>query len=154
VTIPVFVVASEDDATVSTKDTIEFFKNAKNKLNQMILYSRRDLSPNEVMTGEAATSVEIVKSNFPAERILSSAHTAIVLPASDSHYGKEGDYKNCEHYFGESEEKYRLCKTGQADFIGEIGDENLSMGVVQRLMYNPNYQGMEQSLEKFIGSLS
>ncbi len=148
VTIPVFIVASEDDATVSTPDTLAFFKKTENRLNRMIFYSAREIPSDEV-----ADRMEIVRSDFPAERIVSSAHTALLLPASDTHYGAEGDYRNCLHYLGKTTEKYPLCKEGKEDFIGEVTDENLKKGVVRRLMYNPNYDGMERALEAFIGSL-
>jgi esterase/lipase len=149
VTIPVFVVASEDDTTVSAPHTLEFFKKTENRSNRILFYSAREIPSDEV-----TDRMEIVRSDFSAQRILSAAHTGLLLPASDPHYGKDGDYKNCSHYFDETTEKYPLCKAGKEDFIGEVTAENLEKGVVRRLMYNPNYDGMTEALERFIHSLA
>jgi len=148
VTIPVFIAASEDDTTVSTPETVGFFRKATNPLNRMILYSAK-ATPAPDPTGR----VEVVNSLFPEQKILSSAHTAIVIPPSDPHYGKEGDYANCMHYFGKAPEKYAFCKGKKEDFQGELTDENLGKWVVRRPMYNPNYDALKVTLKKFIDTL-
>jgi hypothetical protein len=97
--------------------------------------------------------VTLVKSSFPDRRILSSAHTALVLRESDPHYGINGDYANCLHYFPKVPDKYRRCKDKKEDYLGELTDENLKKGVIRRLMYNPNFSGLASSLGEFIERL-
>ncbi len=145
--VPVFIAASQDDATVETTGTVEFFKQTENPLNRMILYSA------DVAALPATDRIEVVNSRFPEERILSSAHTALVVPPSDPHYGAEGDAVGCEHYFDDDPEKYALCKSKKEDFRGEISDANLRQGVVRRLTYNPNFDALKVSLEQFINAL-
>jgi hypothetical protein len=97
--------------------------------------------------------LEWVNSVFPEQKILSSAHTAIVLPSEDTHYGVEGSYSNCHHYFPCDMEKYEMCvKYPQRMLQGEITAENLRAGVMKRLMFNPNFELLKISLQKFIGS--
>ena len=146
--IPVFVAASQEDTTVDTAETVAFFKQTGNPLNRMILYSADPTS-----LAQTDPRIEIVGSHLPGQRILSAAHTSPVLPPSDPHYGAQGDYASCQHYFDSDPEKYALCKSGKEDFRGEIGDENLKKGVVRRLTYNPHFDALKGSLEQFIAAL-
>ncbi len=100
--------------------------------------------------------MEIVNSVFPDQHIIGSAHTAIIVPASDAHYGEHGDYTYCTHYtfaVNKTSEKYALCSNKKEDFLGETTGENLKKGVIRRLMYNPNYPAMTRSLKRFIDTL-
>ena len=148
--LPVFIVASEDDGSVITDATIEFFKDAIHPLNELVLYSTKNDFQAPGVTREKVT---LVKSSFPDLRILSSAHTALVLPENDPHYGINGDYANCLHYFRKGLDKYRRCKDKKEDYLGEITDENLKKGVIRRLMYNPSFGRLASSLGEFIERL-
>ncbi len=147
IAVPVFVAASLDDATVKTAGTLAFFKRTLNPLNRMILYSA------EAASFPMIDRIEVVNSRFPEQRIISSAHTAIVVPPSDPHYGAEGAAVGCEHYFDDDPAKYARCKSKNEDFRGEISDANLAQGVVRRLTYNPNFDMLKVSLEQFIDTL-
>jgi esterase/lipase len=146
---PVFIAASEDDATVNTEATLEFFNSAIHPLNTMILYSANQNSSKS----DVSEKIKKVNSAFPERRILDSAHTAIVLPPTDSHYGAKGDYANCAYYFPKEASKYDNCKNGKYDYLGEVTSENLKKGIIRRLMYNPNFTALEESLKSFIDSL-
>ncbi len=151
VTIPVFAAASMDDTTVETPATIEFMGRTQNSSSKLVLYST---DVNNKPDGIAAEKLQMVNSVFPERKILSSAHTAIVLPPEDSHYGAAGDYSNCNHYYPGEMEKYAACNTKQAaDFQGELTEANLKAGILRRLMYNPNFTALEGAMKKFIQSL-
>ncbi len=147
--IPVFVAASAEDATVYTDATLEFFENAIHPLNTMILYT---IKPGTENHGHSEKLTE-VNSIFLDQRILGSAHTAIVLPPDDPHYGENGDYANCIHYFPDQMHKYERCKNDKYDYLGEVTENNLKKGILRRLMYNPNFQSLENSIKQFIDSL-
>ncbi len=85
VTIPIFMAISEDDASVITPGSIAFFEQAKNPANRMILYSKNGEISNK------ATQIEIIQSAFRDQHIISSAHTAIIVPPDDPHFGKEAN---------------------------------------------------------------
>jgi esterase/lipase len=149
--IPVFMAASVDDVTVDTTATIQFMASATHPNSHLVLYGN-DLGkqPKNFPTEK----LEWVNSVFPEQRILSSAHTAIVLPSEDTHYGVEGSYSNCHHYFPCDMEKYEMCvKYPQRVLQGEIIADNLKLGVVKRLMFNPNFEALKISMQKFIESL-
>jgi hypothetical protein len=149
VEVPVFVALSEEDTSVVTSATKEFFsKVAVNPKNRMVLYAS-----DKAAVSNANNKTEVVSSAFPDKKILSSAHTAIMLPVSDPHYGGQGEYANCAHYFGQKMDMYNACKSSSWQYLGELTEDNLKKGVVRRLMYNPRYDEMLVSLKRFIDSL-
>lgn len=148
--LPVFIVASKDDSSVRTEAIFDFFKEAIHPLNTLLLYSTQDkLEVPDV----SVAKVVLLKSAVPGRRILSSAHTALVLPETDPFYGVNGGYANCLHYFPKALEKYRRCKDRKEDYLGEITGENLKKGVIRRLMYNVKFESLKSHLVGFIERL-
>lgn len=150
ITIPVFIAASADDATVDTSATLEFFKQAVNPRSKMVFYSSKVAS---FPAGLDVSRVEVINSAVPGRKILSSAHTAILLPPSDPHYGVNGAYASCLHYYPKHMERYRACKSGNGNYLGELTDDNLKNGTMQRLMFNPHFDGLKVSMNKFVATL-
>lgn len=149
--IPVFVAASADDATVKTSATLKFMAHACHSVAKLVLYTAR---PEKFHSSFSAGQLELVNSVIPAQKILSSAHTAIVISPEDKHYGVDGEYANCVHYYPREMQKYAACMTNPAaNFKGEVTDENLEAGILQRLTYNPHFGALEVSLKQFIGKL-
>ncbi len=149
INIPVFVAASLDDATVDIRATLKFMARAGHPGSRMLLYTT---GADTLSLGIPAEKLELVNSALPAQKILSSAHTAIVLPAEDRHYGIGGDYCNCTHYYPGDPEKYAACNKGAADvWQGEITVQNLKVGILRRLMFNPHFAMLKASMKQFIG---
>jgi esterase/lipase len=148
VTQPVFMAISEEDSTVSTPASLAFFEQASNPLNRMIFYST-----NRKSFSNKRSQIEIVESVFKNQHIIGSAHTAIILPPDDPHFGRDANPAACLRYFNVEPKKYLLCKDKKEDFLGETTDENLKKGVIRRLMYNPNFDTLKISLKRFIDSL-
>jgi len=142
--IPVFVVASADDATVVSAATLNFLRRVKHSLRKMLWYAAAN--PQQA-------DVEWVKSALPEKRILSSAHTAVVMSPDDAHYGESGEYANCLHYFAQDDEHYSACRSSQVAWLGEVTPQNLKYGLLRRLMYNPQYAAMEAAMRNFIERL-
>lgn len=151
VNIPVFTAASADDATVGTSATLEFMARAKNKHSRLVYYSTE---AGAYPPGIPEHKVEMVNSVLPAQRIASFAHTSIMLPPQDAHYGAAGDYSNCLHYYPDDMEKYAICRSNAPTVSqGEVTEKYLHAGVVRRLMYNPCFAQLEASMHRFIASL-
>jgi len=149
--IPIFCVASTDDKTVNTSATVEFMAKQGLPGNKLILYtgSAKDFSL-AVKQAEA----ELIECVFPEQKILGSAHTAIVVPPEDEHYGAHGAYANCLHYFPLEMDKYNACVSHPRDcWQGEITPANLKAGLLRRLTYNPHFAEMKDSLRIFIKNL-
>ena len=140
--IPVFIAASEDDATVRIGATLRFFERIAHPSKWMLLHG----------VGTAPLPPSVERTNSPDPHILSSAHTAIVIPPDDPHYGAQGCYASCGHYRG-CPEKYRRCKNRQEDFLGEISHKNLRKGVIRRLTYNPCYDTLVTRLMAYTQSI-
>jgi len=151
VILPVFAVASQDDTTANTPATIEFMAHAHHPSSRLVLYTT---DTGKLPPGISAEKLELVNSALPEQKILSSAHTAIVLPPDDPHYGAAGDYSNCIHYYPDDMEKYAACINNSGDiFQGEITEANLKTGTLRRLMYNPNFAALKTSMKRFIDNL-
>lgn len=151
VRIPVFAAASQDDTTVNTSATIEFMARTLHPSSKLVLYST---DARKVPPGISSEKLELVNSVIPEQKILSSAHTAIVLPPEDTHYRLAGNYSNCLHYYPDEMGKYDACNNKpKEDLQGELTEENLKAGTLRRLMYNPNFAALKISMKKFIDSL-
>lgn len=152
VTIPVFAVASQDDVTVNTDATVAFMAHAPHAANRLVYYYS---DAGKIPAGLDKDKTECVSSVFPEHKIVSSAHTAIVLPREDTHYGAQGEYCNGIHYYPGEMERYAAACNRQAEQIwqGEITEQNLKAGTIRRLMHNPNFAAMKAAMRQFIDSL-
>jgi len=160
--IPVFVAASEDDTTVSASATLEFISLTRNPVSKMVLYTTdAEQSSSILPEGKrvvddliGTAKLELVSSIFPEQRILSFSHTSIVLPPDDQHYGVLGDYSNCVHYYPDDIDKYAVCNNNPRQVLqGELTEKNLKAGIIRRLMYNPEFSSLRDSMRKFINLL-
>jgi esterase/lipase len=163
VDIPVFAAASADDTTVAASATLEFFAHTRHPSSKLVLYTTdtenfsSGFPEGKRAVGELGRTakLELVNSVFPEQNILSFSHTSIVLPADDTHYGASGDYSNCVHYYPGDIEKFAACNNNpHKDLQGELTENNLKAGILRRLMYNPNYSELKDSMRKFIDDLS
>jgi esterase/lipase len=146
--IPIFSALSIDDATVNSAASLAFMAQATHPNKHTVLYAAQDLHLTQ-------KNIECVVIRDEQQHILSSAHTAIVLPDDDAHYGKSGDYANCTHYFPEQPTHYAAClRSDIAINRGEINPDNLQQGVMKRLMSNPKFAQLKTSLTEFIASLN
>ncbi|TAN71298.1 MAG: alpha/beta fold hydrolase [Gallionella sp.] len=146
--IPVFAAASQDDTTANTPATLEFMAHARHPSSRLVLYTT---DTEKFPPGIPVEKLELVNSVVPEQNILSSAHTAVVLPPDDPHYGAAGDYSNAIHYYPDDMEKYRACNGKSEEvFQGEITEANLKAGTLRRLMYNPNFAALKISMKRFI----
>jgi len=149
--IPIFAVASEDDITVNTSAIFEFFSRVNHPSSKLVLYTTE---PEKYSPDFLADRLELVNSVVLGQRILSSAHTAIVMPPEDKHYGEAGEYSNCVHYFPGEMENYAAClKHPEHDLQGEVTRRNLAAGIMRRLMYNPHFAALKISMQNFIDRL-
>ena len=143
--IPVFAAASADDATVNSNATLRFMQRTRHASCKLVWYATSKPEQN---------NVEWVNSAVPEQSILSSSHTAIVMPPEDAHYGAAGVYANCLHYLPHDPDGYATClASAQVAWYGEIQEQNLRHSPLRRLTYNPHYAALESSMRKFIGTL-
>ena len=150
--IPVFAAASLDDATVDASATVAFMQQAHHPTNRLVLYTTDAAVFRAAL---AAENLELVNSVVPEKKIFSSAHTAIVIPPSDTHYGEAGEYANCLHYYPDAMAKYTACITHpESAQQGEVTENVLVSGLLRRLTYNPDFAGLMVSMSRFIDGLA
>ena len=86
---------------------------------------------------------------------------ALTLDSEDEHYGLEGDYRHCTHYFLDQEMLARCKQTasssdelcfGERAAIGSQGYPQFGQhcSVVRRLTSNPQFGQLTALLDKFI----
>ncbi len=149
--LPVFTAASADDVTADTSATLNFMMRMPHPSSKLVLYAT---DGGKHIHGFPEEKLELVYSVMPEQRILSSSHTAIVLPPDDTHYGATGDYSNCTHYYPDEMEKYDTCNNKPNEVLqGEITEQNLAAGTLRRLMYNPHFAALKISMRRFIDDL-
>jgi len=149
--LPVFTTASADDTTADTTATLNFMMRIPHASSKLVLYAADE---GHHALGFPEEKLELVNSVVPEQRILSASHTSIVLPPDDVHYGTEGAYSNCTHYYPDEMEKYNACINHPDTVLqGEITPQNLAAGTLRRLMFNPNFAGLKRSMQRFIEKL-
>ena len=149
--IPVFAATSQDDTTAFVAATLDFMAQARHPSSKLVLYTT---GTNKIPLSFPQQKLEQVNSVVPEQNIISSSHTAVMLPPEDAHYGVNGEYSNCAHYYPGKIEQYTACSLNPPGMLqGEITLQNLEMGTLRRLMYNPNFAALKISLQRFIGEL-
>ncbi len=149
--LPVFTAASADDTTTDTSATLNFMISLPHPSGKLVLYTS---GSGKHLHGFPEGKLERVNSVVPKQKILSFAHTSIVLPPDDAHYGEKGDYSNCTHYYPNEMEKYNACNDQSDEVLqGEITEQNLAAGTLRRLMYNPHFAELKISMQRFIAKL-
>ena len=92
---------------------------------------------------------EFVMSSFPNQKIYGQSHLSLIVPPYDPYYGKNGVYKDCEHY-KEDSEIFNLCKSDKVLHQGEAIKRNMKKGPMRRLRYNPLWDSMVKTIKSFI----
>lgn len=150
--IPVFVAASAEDATVDSSATLEFMAHhAPHPCSRLVYYTTNPLI---FPIGIPQNKIELINSVIPAQNVISFSHLSIVLPPEDAHYGVQGEYSNCLHYYPDDMKKYAACLTNSPQILqGEVTEQNLRAGIMRRLIYNPHFAALKTSMQQFIENL-
>ena len=154
--IPLFVVVSEHDQTIATEQTlvlIEQWQQSKTSLNNkhttLVYYGDKENIP-LVLADNITITVPSCPATGLCQEVFDIAHTGTTNAPTNAHYGLNGQYRNCGHYVKELV-RYLKCKQSDNVAKGELTEANLANHqLLQRLTYNPYYQQMLISMEKFL----
>ena len=152
--IPMFVVASEVDQTIDTEKTLTILNRwnkaetrADAKKDMLIYYGH--WKKLDRMSQDIEIHIPECGNQLICSKVLGISHNAAPNSPKNPHYGASGNYKYCEHHFGE--DTYNACKTMPVAPIGEITASNLtSNSVIRRLTFNPHYDHMTARMTDFI----
>lgn len=142
---PLFVVASENDATINSPAILDWFARQQGEPKRMLYYS----------TGhpDVPADVEVMNACLPEQRIRSYSHTSLLQSPENPHYGEQGALRFCTHYYRLDPDKYRRCKAGEEDCLGEMFDKYGDCSVIRRLTWNPGYSEMLGEIRCFLDKL-
>ena len=149
---PVFMALAADDETIDTATANTYFcNNIKNSKKRMLWYHGKN---NNLTKCTGITEVHHVPNKLPDKnRFINHSHTSIPWHASNTHYGIDGKYSHCLHYFNDTQQ-YSGCKTDNHATL--YGSRNLSTQdipenqLLRRSTFNPNFDKMMQSIVLFI----
>ena len=154
--IPVFIVASEHDQTIETKQTLVLLdqwqqvENALNNKHTTLIYYGNKANVPLALAEKITVTVPDCLATDLCNSIFDIAHTGTTNAPNNSHYGINGQYQNCGHYLKDLE-RYLQCKQSTKVAKGEVTEVNLTNHqLLQRLTYNPYYQQMLISMQEFL----
>jgi esterase/lipase len=145
--LPIFVQQSADDMTIDAAATLKLFLNNTNAKSKLLWYAEN----NDVESYHDAR-IKIINGALPAQRILDMSHLSYSMPPDDKIYGIHGEYRDCLIY-SERSVLWEHCKTGDDNYFGEVTAGNLARYLVQRMTFNPFYEGMLRELGGFVGAV-
>ncbi len=138
--IPILVVSTTDDEVVSHRAIVKFMQQQHNSQNRLLIYGNHT-EPSKVTTVTRTSA-------YPAEKILDFSHLALVIPPTDPHYGRQGDYQDIRHYQGIR--KFLVHSQQGERYRGATSLYNLRHYHLQRLTYNPDFNNMLTYIDRFI----
>jgi len=152
--IPLFVVASEHDQTIETKQTLALIEQwqqvesaEKNKQTTLIYYGNK---ASVSLTSDINVVVPSCPTSELCNEIFDIAHTGTTNAPNNPHYGANGEYRNCGHYIKDMN-IYKACKQNEQVIKGEVTSNNLNHELpMQRVTYNPYYQEMLTEINNFL----
>lgn len=140
--VPVFTVLSLEDETVNPRAILDYMAVRVHPLSHTLVYTRHQATALPAMT--------VVRTYFPDEGVLSLSHLGLMIPQHDPDFGWYGTGKSCGHYFRGDRATYASCMAGDRAYLGEITEENLQEGVVERIGFNPFFYDMLEILDTFV----
>lgn len=161
--VPVFMVLTDVDNTIDSQSAANWLVELRTKIaatepDTVIMY-RSTLAGQAIENGVDLTEAmkQQSKVKFIGKKVMpksafgasSIAHTAILNAPTNSHYGVNGVYQNCNHWLSEPE-KFIGCKRS-GEHVGEISGEDLAKyPKMARLTFNPYFDHMLTQLRAFI----
>jgi esterase/lipase len=143
-TVPVFAALSDQDITVDSDRTFDVFRRkCSSDLSQMIVYT---CFPDR-FPPDASGRVAVVDSRVPQLRILSFSHMSLIVPPTDPHYGKDGDYVYSPHPLLRQDDK---DVPPSEVYYGELLRSFKKRHHVRRLTWNPYFAEMLARIDRFV----
>lgn len=136
--IPLYLVSTPEDETISHQKALNFFLKQKNPLNRGIIYTKN-------LKLEVPSSLKCRMSTYYNEKILDFSHIALAVSSEHPHYGKKGDFTEFSHYQNKDQEL-----KSKSIYYGAVSKGNLKNYYVQRLSYNPDFDYLASDIEKFL----
>lgn len=132
---PVMIVATDTDESVSTNTILNWFANANQANNHLLLYSRSFTSDDPRIT--------VRTSFYPKQNIVDFSHICLPTSPDNPYLGMNGEFKDYLHYPDLPPYEY-------PKIIGSTSNKNLLANRLQRLTYNPDFDFMSRDMLDFL----
>lgn len=136
-TIPLFVVMSKDDETISDGAILSFFNRQSHPDSRLLIYASDNYEHNDAR-------IELRKSSYPELKILNFSHTCLMISPENPLLGRDSQYADFTHY----PNGHAIKPTNL--YSGAVTKENLKKYTISRLSYNPDFHYMLQKLDEFL----
>jgi esterase/lipase len=147
---PVFVGITADDKTVSSKATIQYFREHSPKNSRMLVYTNK---PNHLQ------DTRIVKrpASYPEMSIANISHVAIPAAPNNLHYGEQGDYARASHIEANLQAGKPIIYGTFNNFTNDMFNVLYRAGIYKheymRLTFNPDFDFLILSIKRFIENI-
>jgi esterase/lipase len=147
---PLLVMISQDDKTVSSNATLDYFKQHAPAQSQLVLYTTQ---PN------AANNDSIIQrpAAYPEWNILNMSHIALPVAPDNPHYGRHGDYlyaSRIEENPQQGKRYYGSYNDLQATLLDGLYHLGLSKSQKLKLTFNPDFEFLKQMLSEFLEKIN
>jgi hypothetical protein len=159
--MPVLMIASAEDESVSTEAAREFFceRVAPGK-RKMVIYRKGEQEAVEnqcpgIEYRKSHVEVEVLGTGRKVE-VLDFSHISLPVHPENLHYGVGPNaYKNCLDHFDRHEKtKWEACRGTKPSPIewvyAETSALNLKAYTVRRLTFNPDFKRMLEDIHQFL----
>jgi len=146
-THPMMVVISQDDQTVSSQATINYFQQHTKENSELLIYSNRQNYVND-------PRVVVRPASHPDWNISDISHVAIPIAPYNPRYGMNGDYIYASHVEEDKAENkkiiYSAYNPAQNDWFNFIDRLRRDPTIYQRLTFNPDFTFLKLMMSQFI----
>jgi len=142
---PLFCALSEDDVTVSSAATMNYFQKKTNPKNRLILYSNRSPSFDDAR-------ITVRRAAYPEFHIDNLSHLAIPISPSNTYLGKNGTFINASRE-KESDVVYTESLQEAVDFNNWLYQLKIRKTRYLRSTFNPDFEFMMQSIWTFLDEI-
>jgi esterase/lipase len=142
-TLPLLFALSQNDNTVCSNASLDYFHHQLHAKNHLLLYSNDATFATDPRITQRHTS-------YPLLRIRDFSHLSLPISPRNPHYGEEGDYRFASHIKTDDQTIYGEFSPSQIYFNEWLFKLKLSSHHYQRLTFNPDFDFLMRRMKQFI----
>lgn len=140
--IPIFMIISREDETISSDRAINFFLSVPNPKSKMLLYTSCEHPyPDERITTKSSLQF--------SKTIKHLSHVSLPFAPDNKHYGSKGDYPYASHP-GKNRMIYGAYNRVEVNCFDLLYNLGLINHQRRSLTYNPDFEHMNKEIVKFV----
>ena len=154
VSLPWLLIQSADDLVIETsKNQQLFLKHAKHDTSRLITF-RSDFDTDSHAGSSDDKRLVDLDARSNRQRVNGLTHVAVHQSPDNTHYGYQGDYRNCGVGGPRPRSAVSVCQQAETLWLGPWNGSAPDEGPYGISTYNPNYAGLVQHLSEFVKKVS